>query len=191
VRATTVNGLAQADLALERFGLVIITATSDPARVSEILQLDVQEGVQAFVTVIAPSPVPTASPASTATPTNGEEPEVSAETGPGERRAFGVLSWLLGVAGIALGLVGRRQPRLVMLLGRPGPRSDLLVAIGGLLGVNLVGWTLGASGGWSLLLSPLLAALGGAAGSLAEWLWINGARRRVTAGSRPGPGPGE
>ncbi|OGO14462.1 MAG: hypothetical protein A2Y93_14370 [Chloroflexi bacterium RBG_13_68_17] len=190
VRATTVGGVAQADLALERFGLVIITAASDPARVSEILQLDVQEGVQAFVTVIAPSPVPTASPAATSTPAAGEASAPGEVGEGGERRATGILGWLLGVSGTALALVGRRQPRLVVLLGRPRVRSYLLVAIGGLLGVNAVGWGMGGAGSWGLLISPVLGLLGGAAGGVSDWLWA-GRVLRATSGSRPVPGPRE
>ncbi len=188
VRATTAGGVAQADLALERFGLVIITAASDPARVSEILQLDVQEGVQAFVTVIAPSPVPTASPEATLTPAAGEAPQTGGGGESEEGRGAGLLGWLLGLGGTALALIGRRQPRWVRLLGRPRVRSDLLVAVGGLLGLNAAGWGLGGAGVWGVIASPVLGLLGGAAGALVEWVWA--ARvLRATSGSRPVPGP--
>ena len=60
VQATTLGGSCPSvESGSIESRLVSVQARSDPARVSDILQLDVQEGQPAFVTVIAPSPVPT------------------------------------------------------------------------------------------------------------------------------------
>jgi hypothetical protein len=63
LQSTTLDGIAQASIRLDRTGLLTIRATSDPARISDIVQLDVEQGVPAFATVIAPTPAPTSPPA--------------------------------------------------------------------------------------------------------------------------------
>ncbi len=68
VEATTRGGVARASFRLERVGRIEIRAVSEPALLSEILQLDVSERAPAVVTVLvlqtlpsipSPSPVPT------------------------------------------------------------------------------------------------------------------------------------
>jgi len=67
LQSTTLDGIAQASIRLDRTGLLTIRATSDPARISDIVQLDVEQGVPAFATVIAPTPAPTATSSATDT----------------------------------------------------------------------------------------------------------------------------
>jgi beta-N-acetylhexosaminidase len=171
LRATTVEGIASVEFALERFGLLVVSATSDPARTSEILQLNVQEGLPAFVTVIAPTPVPTeraaatdTPPAMTATPEGGEGGEAGAQE-PG----LGVGDLLLGL--IAGGGVAWGGDRLVHGPDEPGGarrRRWLLTMIGGLLAYNYLALGLpGAEalqGAFGWLAAPLWCAVGGAAG---------------------------
>jgi beta-N-acetylhexosaminidase len=52
--ATTTNGIARVSFGLDKPGLLEIRATSDPATLSEVLQLDVSAGQPAAVTVIVP-----------------------------------------------------------------------------------------------------------------------------------------
>jgi beta-N-acetylhexosaminidase len=59
VRSTTDGGIAHLSVPLERTGLMSITAQSDPARVSDALQFNVQQGIPAQATVISPTRVPT------------------------------------------------------------------------------------------------------------------------------------
>ena len=63
--AVTVGGAGSVRVTLDRLGVLNIEAISEPARLSEILQLNVQEGI---VTVITPTTVPTGTPAPTSTP---------------------------------------------------------------------------------------------------------------------------
>ncbi|HUH98616.1 MAG TPA: glycoside hydrolase family 3 N-terminal domain-containing protein [Anaerolineales bacterium] len=52
--ATTTNGIARVSFGLDKPGLLEIRATSEPATISEVLQLDVSAGQAAAVTVIVP-----------------------------------------------------------------------------------------------------------------------------------------
>ena len=178
LRTTTVGGIAGVDVTLERLGLLAITTVSEPALASEILQLNVQEGVPAYVTVIAPSPVPTlpqaasvTPPPATSTPSSG-----GGEPGEGARQAVGFSDFLLGMVGIAIVAMsadrfGRRG------VGRPGGRVRrlLMIVIGGLAGYNYLAWGLPGSGaieGWMGWASgPVLAMLGGGLGLAAAWVW--------------------
>jgi beta-N-acetylhexosaminidase len=120
--ATTTAGEARTDIALDRIGQLTITAESDPARTSELLQLNVQEGVRAFVTVIAPTALPTApvEPTETpqpASPTPIPDAAVSPDAEPPavaeNERGYGALQLVLGVMGLGLvavvGLIARRN----------------------------------------------------------------------------------
>jgi beta-N-acetylhexosaminidase len=66
--AVTQDGVASIQLALERTGLIEVSAQSGAARLSETLQLNVQLGVAVQATVISPTRVPTATIEPTRTP---------------------------------------------------------------------------------------------------------------------------
>ncbi|MFQ5922639.1 MAG: hypothetical protein ACE5M4_07320, partial [Anaerolineales bacterium] len=63
--SVTSGGSAALSVTLDRLGVLALEAMSEPARLSEILQLNVQEGI---VTVITPTTVPTVTPAPSITP---------------------------------------------------------------------------------------------------------------------------
>lgn len=174
LRSTSVGGVATAEVLLDRLGPVAISATSDPARASQILLLDVQEGVPAFVTVITPTPLPAEAEGQTQTPPAGTAtPAVSgssAATGGGAPGAGNLALAILVVASVALG--GARAGGR----GRPegeARRMGLVGLVGGLAGYNYIAYGLPGSAALSVwvgwLAGPLagglwaLAALGGAA----------------------------
>ncbi|MDX1600593.1 MAG: hypothetical protein R3191_03655, partial [Anaerolineales bacterium] len=106
LEAVTEDGVARVSFRLDRQGMLVIQARSDPALRSDVLQLNVQEGVPAFPTVIAPTPLPTetAEPTPTASavpPTpeqEGEQPEEAAV----EREGVRPVDFILGLLGIAM-----------------------------------------------------------------------------------------
>ncbi len=173
IKAFTANGSAVTTLVLERFGLLSIRAQSGSAQVSEIVQLNVQEGIEAFVTRIAPTPAPTSTAQPTPTPVEAT-PTAAASNGgsPGESDAsagqIGIADLILGLIGIAfvtggsywrLANEGRSHRRLI--------RRVWITLIGGLIGYNYLafglpgaGWFHGLLGAWSAL---LLAVAGCAA----------------------------
>ena len=133
-QTTTINGLGSLVTTLDRVGLLTIQARSEPARTSDTLQLDVQEGAAAFVTVIAPTPLPTDT-----VPVAGAASEVPA-TDPagvsnpppagGEPRA-GLDSYLAALVGaLAVGYGGWR----VLPWEQAGRRQQVRVMVAGVIG---------------------------------------------------------
>jgi beta-N-acetylhexosaminidase len=186
VEEATADGVASTSLNLSRLGLLTIVARSDPARVSSVVQLNVQEDVAAFVTVIAPTAVPslTAAPAE-----DTENPPASTPEPGGGGTAptrFGGLDTLLiglmGATGVSYGAyrLGVRQG-----LQRGGAvRAALLVFVSGLLGYNYVGLHLPGSTAFAQMLGSWAgggAALAGGLLGLGAWeLWLvagRGAKR--------------
>ncbi len=175
--------MASRSLTLARLGLLTIAARSDPARVSSVVQLNVQEDVAAFVTVIAPTAVPslTAPPAegTVTPPTSTPEPGGGGTAPTGFGGLDALLVGLLGAAGVsysAYWLGGRRGLR------RGGPvRAALLVLVSALLGYNYVGLQLPGSVAFAQALGSWaggVAALAGGLLGLGVWeLWLAAGRR--------------
>jgi beta-N-acetylhexosaminidase len=173
--ATTTAGVASISFRLDKAGLVEIRAASEPATISDVLQLDVKEGVAAVVTVIVPFPSETPIPS---TPTPTPIPENDFVTSEGAPRFSGwmlILFVLGGGTGLA-SWVGRS-------VGSPrwGMRWALCALLGGLFVYNYLALGLpGAtdvlkSGGGAVLVG--LTFLGEALGALGAWLWMRGRTR--------------
>ncbi|MEW6567394.1 MAG: glycoside hydrolase family 3 N-terminal domain-containing protein [Chloroflexota bacterium] len=178
LRATTVRGVAETNLTLERLGLLTISATSDPARASQILQVNVQEGIPAFVTVIAPTPVPTVPvPEASAVPTSSPTPEGgTGGSGQGGEGGLGLLDLMLGLLTIGLmaaagDQIGHRRSSAA------GARVRWLLcsAVGGLLAYNYLalglpgGAVLRSALGWGA--AVMVGGAGGLVGIGVAWMW--------------------
>ena len=128
--ATTTNGIARVSFGLDKPGLLEIRATSDPASLSEVLQLDVSTGQAAAVTVIVPVLSTETIVAMTATPQSEQNPFMTRQGAP----LFN--AWLLTVIFLLMGtllafFVGNR------LVSRQwGVRWGLCALSGGLLIYN-------------------------------------------------------
>jgi len=133
VEATTVNGIAGITYRIERGGTLEVTASSEPAVISNTLVLNIENG---SVEVIAPTNTPESSPIPTEEPTV----ELTSMPTPGDgsddmRAGFpGLLDWFLALLVICGGF------GLAYLIGyywwgsvRWGLRSGFCAAIGGLV----------------------------------------------------------
>lgn len=150
---TTVSGMAQASFALEKPGLVEIRASSDPATLSEAIQIDVSSGQAAAITVIAPLPSETIAP-TPITPTPVEEDEFVTPEG------FPRLnSWMLAVLFVVLSALLAYWVGSLLQSRHWGWRWGICVLLGGLAGYNLT--TLGLLGSTQIVLSN---GLGGVLG---------------------------
>jgi beta-N-acetylhexosaminidase len=186
LQSTTVDGIAEASIRLDRTGLLTIRATSDPARISDIVQLDVEQGVPAFATVIAPTPAPTATSSATdtaASPTLPAGPVGSSGGAGGTASTLPKGAFLIGVLLAAgAGALAAYALRRGGADRRDAARAGVIGATGTLVGFDYL--ALGLPGSISLLEKnayfALIAfcALGGAAGFAAgrEW-WKRGWRR--------------
>jgi beta-N-acetylhexosaminidase len=172
--AVTLGGSGAILVTLDRLGVLNIEAKSEPARLSEILQLNVQEGI---ITVITPTPVPTGTPAPTNTPEQ-ETPTLEAnvevvEPPPPSTPSIGLgelalaLPAVLVVAVIGYVLIAPDEPSRTRII--------LMIVAGGLIGYNYV--ALGLPGSQQLIQSlgmfsgVVMAALLATAASVVGYVW--------------------
>ena len=160
---TTVDGVAETIITLERAGELEITASSDPARTSTTLKVIIKGGEPATIATVVPTPTVTPTPTPTATPTPTPPPSptptltpepTSAPTpaeGPPEgppkpaKRRLDMADFLLSLASVTL--VGGVSYLVQRNQGRPlsqGLRLFLLTLVWGLVGYNL--YALGVPG---------------------------------------------
>ncbi len=172
--AVTVEGAGSVLVTLDRLGVLNIEAVSEPARLSEILQLNVQEGI---VTVITPTTVPTGTPAPS-TPPELKTPTPEVNAGAVATPAPPAPGVGLGDLALALSAV-----LVVAVLGyvfispdEPGrTRIGLLIVAGGLIGYNYV--ALGLPGSHDLIKTlgvfsgAAMAVALAAAASLVGYVW--------------------
>ena len=166
---TTNNGIAYASFGLEKPGLLEIRASSEPATLSDVIQIDVTSGDVAAITIIAPIPSETTEPlAETATPVR--ESNFISEAG--YPRLGG---WLMAMIPIALTAWLAYWGGIRLHSDRWGKRWGLCVLLGGLAGYNYM--ALGLPGSSQVLLSNGMLGLVGISliGELLglgfAWLW--------------------
>lgn len=169
--ATTTSGVARVSFGLDKPGLLQIRATSDPALVSEVLQLDVSSaGQPAAVTVIVPQLTAPAQAPAGQTPRPIENEFITGQGG--LRFAAWLLTMLLLLLGTAVAfLAGTRLTNM-----RWATRWGSCALGGGLLTYNY--FSLGLPGSADYALGNgiggvlLLVFLGLLAGWGAGWIWF-------------------
>ena len=174
----TSQGIARVSFGLEKPGLLEIHATSDPARVSQVLQLDVSSGGQpAAVTVIVPELTEAVEEPTGLTPIP-EQNEFVTSAGGLRLSTWVVTMLLLVAAALVIGFAGWR------IAGQEwGMRWGLGAFAGGLLPYNYV--ALGLPGGPGFAMGAgiggviLLCAAGLLAGWVAGWMWWRGSSKRL------------
>lgn len=165
--AVTTQGVARVSFGLDKPGLLQIRATSDPATISEVLQLDVSSiGQPAAVTVIVPQLTQDITPQETQTPQPVSDDFVTPEGSP--RFTAWLLTMLMLIAGVALvfwvgirlkdahwgirwglcALVGGLVFYNYIALGLPGSAKFTAAnGIGGILTITLLGILIGWGAG--------------------------------------------
>jgi beta-N-acetylhexosaminidase len=168
--ATTADGSAAISFRIDKPGLVEIRAASEPANISEVLQLDVREGVAAVVTVIMPFPTETVVPPSPTPVIVQENDFVTADGAP--RFSGWILSlFMLGGGAVLAWWVGESWGTQ-----RWGIRWALCTLLGGLLVYNYLALGLPGAvnalteGGGGALVGFTVA--GEFVGALCAWLWM-------------------
>ncbi len=173
--ATTTQGVARVSFGLDKPGLLQIRATSDPAEVSEVIQLDVSSGQPAAVTVIVPAltPQPTTELIQTQAPV--EDNFVTLQGAP--RFSAWLLTLLLLAA--AAGLIFWAGYRIES--AQWGVRWGMCALAGGLLAYNYFALGLPGSSAFAIsngingiLIITIIGALLGWVGGL---IWSRNARR--------------
>lgn len=185
--AMTIGGMARASLTLDRVGLMQVEAASDPARASELIQLNVQEEPSGEMTLTPPAEETEAVAQATSTPSGGVEgaDQDGAVTDDGAQveSEVNLLDLLAGLAGITLAggvyfAMGRQRLGDTSGLTRP----LLFGAMGGLVAYNYL--ALGLPGASALLQamgvlgSLLVTAIGASAGLVGAHAWIHRKQKR-------------
>jgi len=165
--AMTTAGIARVSFGLDKPGLLEIRAASDPATLSEVLQLDVSAGQPAAVTVIVPALTPQTPVPITATPQPEQSPYMTRQGEPvfnawllvmallfvGALLAFLTGSWLAsrqwgirwGLCSLSCGLLAYNY----FALGFPGSQDFVASnGINGILTVTFLGLLIGWGIGW-------------------------------------------
>jgi hypothetical protein len=170
VDQTTVLGIARASFALEKPGLVEIRSSSDPATLSEAIQIDVSLNEAVAITVIAPIPSETVEPPTPVLPTPVEENEFVTPDGYPRFSSWAFAVMFIGFSALLAYWAGN-----LLRSQRWGLRWGLCVLLGGLAGYNLIAFDfLGST--QIVLASGLggvlgMAAVGELVGLGIAWLW--------------------
>jgi beta-N-acetylhexosaminidase len=170
VDTTTIAGVARASFKIDKPGKVEISAASEPAMVSGVVQFDASQE-EAAVTIVVPTvSVTPAPPTETVTPA-----PVSDLITPDGRPRIGV--WLLVLIALFGSAILTYWAASRIISPRWGLRWGLCTFLGGLLGYNYLAlgfpgaadWVASESGALGVL---LLVFLGEIAGLLVAWIWM-------------------
>ncbi len=180
INSFIVDGIGRADVALERTGLLSITAQSGKAQVSEILQFNVDVDVPAQATLISPTLSPTLTIESSPetndpTPTSGPQTDGDSGEIPGENQ-LGFVGLIFGALGLAV--VGGAGYATVTRQNIPEEirlRCVLLPIVGGLLGYNYLALDLPGASGLLSAMGPfsgfIVAIITGASAFVFTQIW--------------------
>lgn len=179
---TTVGGVAETSVTFDRLGMLSVEAVSEQIRTSEILQLNVQEGI---VTVITPTPAVTSTPQPTDTPPPPTPTESAGELAQApvspEPHQVGIGDLALAVPTIAvLAAIGNA---VVAPPDGQGRRLIMLILCGGLLGYNYVALRLPGTQGLldslDVFAGVLLSAGGAVLAGVFGYFWSRGLIARM------------
>jgi len=173
LQSVTAGGVATASFRLEKPGLVEISAASEPAVTSVLLQIDVTPGQAAAVTIIAPTPIVTIANTPLPQPTATEDLESSDAFTAGGFPLFS--SWLLAMV-ILMISAGITYLRFNQIRSAQWTvRWTACLFLGGLAAYNYAALGFPGSQGWiekngfSAIIVMLFIGMG--VGLLAAWIW--------------------
>lgn len=174
IETTTKQGLAKTSYQITQPGKIEIRVVSEPALVSQVLQLEVKEGEASQVTAIAPTPIFTETPPPNPTEVGEEQANAGQVTNPSQSGKF--MGWLVSILVIGLGSLAAYQIGKRKYSSRWGIRWASCTAIGGLLFYTLamLGWkdVLLSSGSKEVLILAGISLAGVLVGWGAGFIWL-------------------
>lgn len=169
VEAITTQGVARAAFGLDKPGLLEIRVASEPAIISEVLQLDVSQSGAVAVTVVVPELTQSIEPTPAAPVVEEEDGYISLDGYPRFSAWLAAMFLILCSAGIAYGIVIRVTQR------RSALRWALGILLGGLFAYNFLAFGLFGIANWLINagLSGVITFVffGELLGFAGGWLW--------------------
>ncbi|MDD2922581.1 MAG: glycoside hydrolase family 3 N-terminal domain-containing protein [Anaerolineales bacterium] len=169
VDAVTTQGMARAAFGLDKPGLLEIHVTSEPALISESLQLDVSQSGAVAVTVVVPQLTQPAAPTPSPSITEEEDPYISKQGYPLFSAWIIAMLFIVFSAWITYGIAYRMAQK------RSAIRLALGIALGGLVAYNFLAFGLLGVANWlasrSLSGVAIFIFFGEALGFAAGWVW--------------------
>lgn len=169
VESVTTQGVARASFGLDKPGLLEIRVSSEPAVVSEVLQLDVSQSGAVAVTVVVPELTRSTEPSPAPLPTEEEEEYISQEGYPRLFAWFISMLMILFGGGIVYSVAYRLANRTWAL------RWSLGMLLGGLTAYNVLSFGLFGITNWiassGLTGVVVFTFVGQALGFFGGWLW--------------------
>jgi beta-N-acetylhexosaminidase len=171
VDTTTTDGVARASFSIDKPGKVEISATSEPAMVSGVVQFDASQEAAAVTIVVPTVSVTPAPPTETATPPPPQNDLVSPDGHPR------IGAWLLVLIAVFGSAVLTYWAASRIFSPRWGLRWALCIFLGGMLGYNYLAldfpgaatWVTSNSGSLGVL---LLVFIGEMIGVVAALIWM-------------------
>lgn len=169
VDAVTTQGVARAAFGLDKPGLLEISVVSEPAVISEVLQLDVSQSGAVAVTVVVPELTQSIEPTPEATPVEVVDAYITKDGYPR------ISAWLVAMLFLAFSVWVSYSMGSRITDRRSAIRWALGSAVGGLAAYNYLAFGLFKSTGW-LIASGIpgvvfFVFLGQLLGFVAGWVW--------------------
>jgi beta-N-acetylhexosaminidase len=178
VEATTMDGIAMTSIRIQNTGIVEIRASSEPALLSQVLQMEVPAPLGAEATIVVlNTPQPTETPTPTASPTTGLPTETSDDLTSSSASFPSVLDWfvmLLAVSLVSALFFWYARAKFPI---RWVVRSLLFGIMGGNIAYIIVLTQINSKGemvaDFRLVDVLALSVIGTIAGWFVTWLWYN------------------
>lgn len=163
VETTTIDGVAHASYRLSNLGVLEVRVTSEPAMVSDVLRLEIEEGEAAVITAIAPTPIFTSTKIPNLNPT---DKGILANPSDQSPRSTNFTNWLLAmiIIGLATAISYQFGTRFINQLW--GVRIGLTTLVGGLLTFMIILISFFVGDGLSSVQYTVLVGLAAGGGSI-------------------------
>ncbi|NJN79392.1 MAG: hypothetical protein HC797_02365 [Anaerolineales bacterium] len=174
VESNTTQGIARASFGLDRLGLLEIRVASEPAVISEVLQLDVSQSGGVAVTVLTPELTQSIESTPQAEIEEVEDPYISSDGFPRFAAWLVAMFMIVMIAGLVFFVATQFIQR------SPALRWSLGILLGGLLAYNSLALGLFGISDWlinrGIIGVTMVTFTGQALGFLAGWLWSRAKR---------------
>ncbi|MBL8050995.1 MAG: hypothetical protein JNM46_07210, partial [Anaerolineales bacterium] len=169
VDSVTTQGIARASFGLDRPGLLEIRVTSEPAVISQVLQLDVSQSGAVAVTVVVPELTQSIESTPEAEAEETEDPYISYQGYPKFPAWLVSMFMIVIVAGLVFVIASQFVTRSSAL------RWSLGILLGGLFAYNLLAFGIFGISNWlletGLVGVAMVTLIGQALGFMGGWFW--------------------